>query len=387
MDIYSWILTLAIISGQLIKIPITSQGGISMLDMTVVIFCIVGLLKLKFTLKKPSLPLTGALLFIFVAILSLVLTPLDLTLPQYFSSFLYTVRFGAYVLLGWEIYSGAYPQLKNQIPQILILSGLSLAILGLAQIIFLPDLRFLARYGWDPHYYRTVSTFLDPNFLGGYLTLTLILLFQSRSMVKKRDIFFFALIYLALLTTFSRSSYGMFLISFLSLAFLKRSVKLALMTIVLFALFLFSFQFYIKGVNKITPLDRNQTANLRFSTWTQGFEIFQKYPILGVGFNAYNFALRQYRLGDEQFLSGKGSTTNDSSLLYILSTTGVLGFIAYFSFIYGLVKSSRSKNLSMMAAIPGLLAHSLFVNSLFYPFILIWIILSSSSSYDNQTIK
>lgn len=380
----SLILALAITTGQLIKLPLSQNSGITVLDTVVLILCILGLLHLRFRFKKPPLPFIGALLFIFVAVLSLILSPLRLTFPQYFSSFLYTVRFGAYVLLGWEIYSGAFSQLKNRIPEILIFSGLFLSILGLLQFIFLPDLRFLTSGGWDAHYYRTASTFLDPNFLGGYLSLTLILLFQNRSMTKKWNILFFTIIYLALLTTFSRSSYIMFLTGFLTLAFLKRSIKLVFLTIILFSILLFSFKIYIQAINKITPLDRNQTASLRFSTWQHGLEIFQRYPVLGVGFNAYNFALRQYQLGDEQFLGGKGATTNDSSLLYILSTTGILGFVSYFLFILGIIKS---KSYSLIAGTIGLLIHSFFVNSLFYPFMLIWIILSLSATYAKPPIK
>lgn len=385
------ILTLAIIAGQLIKVPISATSGLTILDITVVFLCLLGILKIRLKLKKPPLFIGGALVFIFIGSLSLIFTPLQLEPNEYLISFLYTVRFSSFILLGWLIFSGAFPLLKNNTPRILFYSGLSLAFLGLLQFIFLPDLQFLAKSGWDPHYYRTASTFLDPNFAGAYFTLTLLLLTSylgGRNGRTPRVLYLtFAIVYIALLTTFSRSSYGMFLISFLSLAFLKKSVKIAGLAVVLFTVLLFSFQIYIRAVNRVTPLDRSETASLRFTTWQQGLEIFQKSPVIGIGFNAYNFALKKYGLGTEPFLEGKGSTYNDSSLLHILATTGILGFIAYFLFLYGLIKSNKSKNLSLIAGIPGLLAHSFFINSLFYPFILIWIILSASNSNDNQTIK
>ncbi len=382
--LFSLILTLAITVGQLIKLPLSQNSGVTLLDATVLILTGFGLFKLKLKFKKPPFSLAGALLFILVAILSLVLSPLHLNASQFFSSFLYTIRFSAYIFLGWEIYSGAFPLLKNKITQILFSSGLTLTILGLAQFIFLPDLRFLSQYGWDPHLYRTASTFLDPNFLGSYLVLTLIILYRNPAKNKKLNILFYVLIFLALLTTFSRSAYGMFLISFLTLAAFKRSIKLALLTIFLFAVLLFSFQTQVKAVNKITPLDRNQTASLRLSTWQQGFDIFLKNPILGIGYNAYNVALRQYSLGDNQFLSGKGATTNDSSLLYVLATTGILGIFAYLFFLLGIFKT---KNTGLIAGVVGLLGHSFFANSLFYPFILIWVILSLSASYVKPPAK
>lgn len=373
----SMIITLAIMAGQLVKIPVGIGGGATLIDVAVIALCLFGLFQIKLRLIKPPAFIIAALLFSLVALFSLILTPLQLKAHQYLSSLLYLVRFSSYILLSWLLLSTALPSLKQDINQVLLLSGVGLAILGLIQLIFWPDLQSLVAFGWDPHYFRTVSTFLDPNFSGAFFVLALLLLFQNLAKSKKWLIYFI-LVYLALLTTFSRSSYGMFLLSFLALAFWKRSAKLAFWTIILFVILVFSFQIQIRAVNRVTPLDRGQTASLRLSTWRQGFEIFLRNPLLGVGFNTYNFALKQYNLGDEYFLQGRGSTTNDSSLLYVLSTTGILGLLTYLSFLISLIKLGWRKNLSLSAAVLGLLGHSIFVNSLFYPFILIWIILLAS---------
>lgn len=368
MHLLSLIITLAIMAGQLVKIPILS-GGVTLLDITVLALCLVGFWKIKFKLTSPPPFITSAFLFALVALLSLIMTPLPLTFSQYLLSFLYIVRFSAFILLGWLILSKALPDLKQNIESILLLSGVGLAALGLLQFIFLPDLRFLAALGWDPHYYRTSSTFLDPNFLGSFLVLTLLLIFSQKKY------FLFLIVFLALMTTFSRSSYGMFLLGFLTLSFLNKSYKMAALTITLFFLLLLSFQIYIRTVNTVLPLDRDQTASFRLTTWNQGFQIFQKNPLLGVGYNTYNAALKFYKLGDEQFLQGKGATSNDSSFLHILATTGFLGLLTFLLFLQSLAKTAYPKNQILIAAIIGLLGHSVFVNSLFYPFILVWIIL------------
>lgn len=374
------ILALAIISGQLIKVPLFNLNGIIFLDAVVITLSIIGAMKLKLKFQRPPGFIIGALFFILIAVVSLILTPLKLQPQDYLFSILYTVRFASYIFLGWVLYSGAYPRLRKNIPQILLFSGLIVAVLGLIQFIFLPDLKFLEKSGWDPHLYRTASTFLDPNFVGAFFVLTLLVLYSQLTnfFSKKSKLFylFFALVYLALLTTFSRSSYGMFLISFLTLAFFKKSIKLALTALLLFAVLIFSFQNYVRAVNTITPIDRVQTAKLRLTTWQQGANIFGKNPILGVGFNAYPFALKQYGLGDELFLQSKGSTTNDSSLLYVLATTGILGFLSYALFILGMIKTAKP---ILVSAIFGLLAHSFFVNNLFYPFILVWLMLEATS--------
>ncbi len=383
MEITNLILTSALIAGQLIKLPIlTAGGGLTILDLIVLIFCLVGLYKLKFKLKKPPLFLTTFLIFIFFAILSLALTPLHLKPTEYLSSFFYTIRLSAYFLLGWEIYIGAFPSIKRNLTQILILSGLSLAILGLIQLAFLPDLRFLQRNGWDPHYFRTVSTFLDPNFLGGYLVLTLILLFKTNT---KLHILISAVVYLALLTTFSRGAYLAFFTGFITLSLLSKSLKLGILTILLSAGLLFGYYNYQRSIAAPRNIDRAQSAQFRLNAWQQGSALFQQAPVLGVGYNSYRYALQSYHLAGADFLRTHGSSTNDSSLLFVASTTGVIGLTSYLFFLVTLLKFAWQKYLQKniwgivcIAGVSGVLIQSFFANTLFYPFILIWIILVST---------
>lgn len=380
----SWILTLAITLGQLIKLPLLTQGGATILDLTVVLLCLFGLAKLKFNIKKPPLFLTSAFIFIFIAALSLIFTPLSLTPNQYLSSFLYIVRLAAYFLLGWLIYIDAFPLLKQKTSTILISSGVLLSILGLLQFIFLPDLRFLTKDGWDPHYFRTASTFLDPNFLGGFFALSLILITQTK-LKKIFLILAFTPIYLGLLTTFSRGGYLAFFVGFLTLSILNKSIKLAILSLVLFAGLLLGFTNYQKGVAGPRNIDRTQSAEFRLNTWQQGLSLFQQDPILGVGYNSYPYALREYRLANEEFLESHGATTNDSSLLFVAATTGVVGLTFYLFFLANLLETAWQKHLQnnlwgkvCSAGVLAALTQSFFANTLFYPFILIWIILVSA---------
>ena len=182
----------------------------------------------------------------------------------------------------------------------------------------------------------------------------------------------FIIVYLALLTTFSRSSYGMFLISLTAFSILKKSWKLQVVTILLFFLLMAGFQFYTQVVSQPRHIDRTVSAISRISTWQQGLEIFKQHPILGVGFNAYRYAIREYHLADDQFLRSHGSSSNDSSLLFVLSTTGIIGFTSYIYFLYAL---ARSNSKIMIPSICGLLFASLFANSLFFPPILLWLLI------------
>ncbi|MDD5415831.1 MAG: O-antigen ligase family protein [Candidatus Daviesbacteria bacterium] len=371
------ILAFAISAGQLIRIPF-ANGGITILDITITFFCLWGLLKIKLQLRKPPARITAALIFISLAIASLVLTPLHLKLNEYITGFLYIIRFALYILIAWLIFSDAFGDFRKSLQKTLLLAGISFAVLGFLQFIFLPDLRFLSTSGWDPHYYRTVSTFLDPNFAGAFLVLTLILIFQNLAMAKKWNTLFFIITYAALLTTFSRSSYFMFLVSGLTFSLSKKSKKYVIITLLLFTFLLLSFQIYNRLVATPRNINREQSASLRLNTWQQGFQIFQKNPILGIGFNTYRYAIREYSLGDEQFLKSHGASSNDSSLLFVASTTGILGLISYLYFLWTLIKSSTGKNLILISGLTGLLIHSFFANSFFYPPILAWIMIIST---------
>lgn len=365
---------LSILAGQLVKFPLFTIQGPTLLDIFVILISLIGTFKIKFKLRKPTLVIKSGLLFCLIAILSLIFTPLHLSKSEYIISFSYTLRFFIYLYFGWVIYSNAFNKFKEQISKTLLISGVGLAILGLVQFIFLPNLQFLQPLGWDPHYFRTVSTFLDPNFTGAYFVLTFFLLFSLRAR-RAWQLFLFSIVYIALLTTFSRSSYLMFLISGLIYATLQKSRKLGIIIIVLFLGLLLGFQIYSQLIAKPRGINREQSAAFRLDTWQQGLDLFNKSPILGVGFNTYKYALREYHLSDLGFLDTRGATTNDSSLLYVLATTGVLGFLTYLMFLFSLTKTGMKNNIILSAAIGGLIFHSLFANSLFYPFILVWIFL------------
>ncbi len=383
MDITSIALLFSIISGQLIKFPI-NLGGITLLDITIFSLTVLGAIKLKFKLKNPPIIFKLAGLFLVICLASLIFTPLKLTIMEYLTSFSYTLRLLFYFLFGWIIYSDGLKEIQKNILKILIYSGIGLSILGIIQLIIFPNLSFLTSLGWDPHYYRIVSTFLDPNFLGAYLVLTLLITIQFGQKIfsKRLQSIFFLLIYISLMGTFSRGAYLMFAVSFFMLSLLIKSIRLFGLTFILCLFLGIAFFIYTSTIAAPRNIDRTQSAEYRISSWNQGLNMFSKNPILGVGFNSYRYGLSQYNLGTDQFIISRGASTNDSSLLYVVATTGIIGLISYLSLIislliYGfrLMFKKNPNGVILIAGLFGLLVHSLFADSLFYPFILIWLIL------------
>lgn len=380
------LIILALVSGQIVKIPLFTYGGMILLDLVVLILDIYGSFALRLKFKKIPTWIKWAAGFITISITSLILTPLNLTLQEYFTSFSYIIRFFLYIFFGFLIINGFLKNLSLTARHVLFFSGVILVLIGIPQLILFPDLSFLISWGWDPHYFRIVSTFLDPNFLGAYLTLTLIILYQNSAIAKKWYIIFFTLLFLALMTTFSRGAYTGFGAGFLVLSLLKKSLKLFLLTILLSILLLSSYIFYQKEVAQVRNIDRTKSAESRLNSWQQGLTIFGKHPSLGVGFNAYRYALKEYKMGNNQFLESHGASSNDSSLLYILATTGIVGLLCYLAFLGSLFWTGYKKYLlgnswgiSLVTGLIALFTQSFFSNTLFYPPLLLWLILVVST--------
>lgn len=382
------ILTLAIIVGQLIKIPFGTHGGITLLDIAIILILILGVTKLK-GLKKFPIWVIAAWVFSILAFLSLIFTPIHLERFEFITSFAYILRFLGIIFVGLLAYNlkTLYP--KDAIIKILLISGVGLSILGIVQLFIFPDLAFLIKLGWDPHYFRTVSTFLDPNFLGAYLSLTLILLSQKLTITKRWNVILFIIVYVALLTTFSRGAFLGFFAGFLTLAVLKRSIKFFLLTCFLTSILVLGFVFYQEVIAQPRNIDRGQSAKFRVNSWQEGLALIQKHPVLGVGFNTYRFALREYHLRPNEFIQDRGASSNDSSLIYVASTTGLLGFMSYLMFLTSFVwvgwQNYLSKNplgAILLSGLSVIFIQSFFSNTFFYPFLLMWLVLIASKVRD-----
>lgn len=375
---------LAISAGQIFKLGFINLGGIILLDILVFTLALYSVFKIKYRLLNPLKHYIFILLFILVMLLSLVFSPLHLTFNDLLISLFYPLRFILYFFVGLFYFSNHFN--KNQIVSLFIYSGFVLSVLGILQIILLPSLSFLEPFGWDPHLFRVVSTFLDPNFLASFLVLTLLLLNLDENRInKKLRYVFFSIIFLSLVGTFSRSGMLMFFVSFLTLSVLSRSIKIFLLTIILTSTLYFSIQTYNNFFAIEHKIDRQASASLRFSSWETGIAIFEKYPLLGVGFNNYRYALKEFQLAPEGFINSRAGAGNDSSLIFVAATTGVFGLITYLLIYLNLLiiglKETRKGNsfaIVLISGLFGLFVNSIFINSLFYPPILFWVFLNAT---------
>lgn len=382
-----WFLTigtvLSIIFGEFGQFPFASTFSFSLTDILLGMTTTF-LLIWKIGIKKEVLLPQGfkaLLIFWVIALISLLFS-------GNLGGIFYLLRF---MLYSFAFYIG-YILIKESrvkalwIINLVLVTAALFALLGFMQLIFYPDLSRLEEFGYDPHKYRLVSTFLDPNFAGVLLNLGLIISLYFFTQKKELKWFNFSAGFLiAVILTFSRSSYLLMIVS-LALLGIEYSKKL-LLGLIIGSVLVFAFiprvQERIEGIWQL-----DITVKDRLESYNAGFVIIKDSPILGVGFNNIGDALQEYNLlRTHQSSETHSSQGIDSSFLFVLATTGILGFSSYL-FFWGFVLLKLFKGGKLSKAflffLVGLFVNSQFINSLSYPSIMLFIFLTSGALYAND---
>lgn len=306
-------------------------------------------------------------IFISLSFISLILSPITLTIIERLISFLYLMRLAAY----FGVYLAAVYLLKRKITTSrniiawMSLIGAILVLLGWVQYFLYPNLRNLYYLGWDPHLKRIFATYLDPNYFGIILVLILLILF----FIPKANVavwIFRSVTFLTLMFTYSRSSYLALLVAVLFYAILKRKYAIFGTTIIL--VFLLSALLpRPEGIG--VRLERVFSVVERIENWQQGITLFAKHPLMGAGFNTVRYAKRQYGLNDADLMVSHAGAGFDNSFIFIAVTTGIIGLITYLLF---LKKAFIQGNLLVKISLIAITTHSFFLNSLFFPWVMLW---------------
>lgn len=378
-----YIFIISLIFGQLFTLPVPGGAGFVYLsDLILPVLLFFWVLESFHTQKSLILPWFFLLQLAFgmASLFSLFLATSKLDFPEFIISFSYWLRWVVYALTLPLVYdlTKKIPEVSERITSMLIVSGVALAFFGFIQLAVFPDFTaFAISAGWDPHRGRLLSTFFDPNFTGAFLSLTFALGFTKIGKVSFRLLFPIMLILaLAILLTFSRSSWMLLGIIILVFGFFKKP-SLILVSI---ALGLSAYLIVPRIQTRIAGItDPADSAHFRILSWKNTLEIVSENIFTGIGFNAFRYAQVEFGFFSWQDpLGGHAGAGSDSSLLLVLATTGVVGLFLYiciFGYLlyhaYGL--RERLLPLLFFASILGLLVESNFINSLFFPPIMIWI--------------
>lgn len=367
---YALLLLLSL--GQLTALDRINGSGVYLFDFAVAAFVFFGLtyfLRVKGGLKFPKFS-APFLLFVLFCTVSLTVSLFRHDVFEIIPGFLYLLRFVLYLLSGVVLFnmfeSGKISD--KEFYYAVVSSGILISILGFIQLVLLPDFSVLEEgLGWDPHKNRLASTFLDPNFTGVYLAMCAAVIFKKYYVDRKAialDIFFFTIITVALFLTFSRSAWAAFAVMIFIFGFYKSKTLLLVSLLAAFSAYFAVPRVQTRLVGITDPAD---SAKLRIESWVKAVDISKDNMLIGVGFNNFKIAQREYGYLDWDTDKDHSSSGSDSSLLLVLATSGVVGLGVFLLGYWQLFFTKWESNLLMLALGGGLLIDSLFINSLFYP--------------------
>ena len=217
-------------------------------------------------------------------------------------------------------------------------------LLGIVQYLGFPDMRFLKSLGFDDHYFRLIGSLYDPNFTGAiFASLALYFVGKNKIIISLPFIGLLAL-------TFSRASFLAFGVGLIYLLLTRKKVKLLILVVLLGVIVYLIPKPFGEGVNLL----RTFSIFSRIESWQSGLSLFVERPLFGWGYNT----LRNATGGRFQI---------DNSLIFLLATTGLVGFMAFSNLLIKIYKNTKDKEILLILLV--ILFHSLFNNSLFF----IWI--------------
>lgn len=388
--------------GSLSRLPI---GDVAFTVNDVILPVMIGLWLLYILViqKRVVLPSRTMLIvgFAFWAFITLLFSLRFLGMAQFLISGLYWVRWVEYAFVFfigyWLFTQGEEAKATMRATVKMLLWGqLMFVLAGFLQFALFPNFSKFVQHGWDPHYYRLLSTFLDPNFAGIFIVLGMVL-FGAFFLLKEETILptktsksvsyvYVLLALVAVVLTFSRSSYLGFAVAVGCIGLLKSRAVLFVMAFVGIASFVFIPRVQTRVIGAFSF---DETVMARLSQYELTLGIIEKDPVFGVGFNTFRYAQEDagYFRDDRgvSFEGGHAGAGSDSSLLFILVTTGVPGLLLYLAMWGAFLKDAfrayitrsnttlvRALGLVIVVSQLALMAHTQFVNSMFYPWIMAW---------------
>lgn len=364
--------------GQLGRIELVSNVNLHLSDLTVGIIAALGIWSLaKENFRLPPLAY-HFLAFLALALFSLLVNFCTVSPSQFFAGSLYFVRLAAYCVFYfvlWNLFQIPDGTWRVKIGGLLETIGIFIVFFGFIQYFFLPDLGLLAEYGWDPHLYRLAGSFLDTGFAGILIVLFLLSqITRISSQFSWISLLWATLGIIALALTYSRASYLAYFAGILAIYIVRRNIKwfLGVAGALVVAIALLP-QAGSESVN----LSRTSTVVYRVDNYKHALEVIWQSPLFGIGYNLYRYT--------QDDSASHGASGVDSSLLFLLATTGVCGLLVFAGLAWQVWKIALNRRntvlgLSFLASFVAVGVHSLFDNSLFYPWVLGWLLILLAST-------
>ncbi len=200
-------------------------------------------------------------------------------------------------------------------------------------------------------YFRVNSLFWDPNVYGRYLAIVITVVAAVLAWARPgREAFALAavsaVLWLALITTFSQSSFVALLAGLAMLVALRWSLRLVLAGAGALAVLALLFATFAGGLVKL-DLDRlNPQTGGRADLVSGGIELFADRPVAGYGSGSFSVSFREQVAGPDAPV-----TESHTEPITVASEQGVIGLAVYVALV---VSSLFALSAGMRSVMPGL---------------------------------
>ncbi|MEX2055242.1 MAG: O-antigen ligase family protein [Candidatus Andersenbacteria bacterium] len=394
------LLLLSLVTGQVVRVVLPGQGGGLLVSDGAVLLLLVTtyyrlLLSQRWTVVSQRL-LWLLLPFIGWSLYTLLLNPLGLAGTESLVALAYWIRLTLYLLLLPALVQLIQQRSGYRLLARGFLASLTLlAFLGILQVWLWPNVSVWPG-AWDPHEGRLVSTWLDPNFMGGLFVISLPWLvtfywhYFTTTHSRVGVLTVAGVLCAALVATQSRSAVvalvvGVLVSSPLYLAYgmRQRSIRRLVATVSLVVILVVSMAIGARwlrdrlgGIIMYDP-----TVEVRLQALPLVWEVASAHSVTGVGYNAYQFAAREAGLiGSFTIHSRAGA---DNSLLTLWVATGIPG-VLLFVWPWLVIVGQQLRRFITHDFLPALglitsllvwLLHAQFVNSLLYAHLLLAVVI------------
>jgi O-antigen ligase len=365
--------------GQLVRIPIHFNvysvvlHPIDVVAFASLVYFVIG------NFKKPLL------LVSFLGVIYVFFFTWLLSIPLFYSNevmvgLMYILRLLSYsglFFLSWNVIE-KYPKSREKMLTALIGVTAMSAVLGWVQYLIYPDLTKYVVWGWDDHLYRLAGTFFDPGYIAILLVFGLLASLGFFYKSKKNIYIYLCVFFLTSIGfTYSRAAFVALFFGVSTLAVLwKRYIIIPLLLLIIFLGILLLPRPSSSGVQ----LERLYSVYSRVGNYQETIELWKEYPLFGVGYN--NLCLARKELSFDNSFRSHACSGADSSILYLLVTTGIVGLFVMLGLLKDinevLLKSHYSKIL--LSCFVALLVHSLFQNSFVYSWVMGFLLILLSLS-------
>ncbi len=200
-------------------------------------------------------------------------------------------------------------------------------------------------------YFRVNSLFWDPNVYGRYLALSITMVAAALLWARpNRDSVILALtagvLWLALMTTYSQSSFIALIAGLGALIALRWSLKLVAAGVVALAVGTILFATFAGGVIKLDLGAINKQTSGRANLVEGGFDLFQARPVQGYGPGAFSVAFKSEVAGPNAPV-----TESHTEPITVAAEQGLVGLAIYFALIVSIFAALMSGFRKVM---PGL---------------------------------